>query len=134
MKYAQCVMGLDFSLYVEYDFSANLWNIYRNRLLSYYYQVNGVGFIPTACFGNSNTFSYCFAGLPENSPIAINHSVIGNNPYMKQLIRLGVEELVKQKHPNPLIIYGFPLDFEVPVQVLYYESNIQRLRQLKKVS
>ncbi len=43
---------------------------------------------------------------------------------------MGVEALIERKRPTKLLVYGAPLGFNPSVEVIYYEGNIQKLRQL----
>lgn len=86
--------------------------------------------VPSASWGNVDSFEYCFDGLPENSIIAIGHTAIGKDCSYKKLYRMGVEALIERKRPTKLLVYGAPLGFNPSVEVIYYEGNIQKLRQL----
>ena len=62
----------DLSLWVDLptDF-CNKENIYRTRFVGAYWQLCGYNVIPTASWGNADSFKYCYEGLPENSIIAV---------------------------------------------------------------
>ena len=42
------------------------------------------------------------------------------------------EELVKRKHPDVLLVYGLPLDFNPDVKVTYIESRLSMMRDRNK--
>lgn len=128
-KYA-CVIAPDFSIFVDQPRAINVWNIYRNRWVSSYWQSNNITVIPSASWGSVDSFDYCFDGLPENSIIAIGHVAVGKDEDFKKLYRLGVKSLIDKKHPTRLLVYGAPLEFSPAVDVVYYEGKIQRLRKL----
>jgi len=127
-----CAVAPDFSVFVDQPRSINVWNIYRNRWLSTFWQQQGIRVIPSASWGNIDSFEYCFDGLPENSIIAIGHQAIGKDIYYKQLYRAGVETLIEKKRPTKLLVYGETLDFTPEIEVAYYENRIQKLRRLCK--
>lgn len=93
-------------------------------------QQSGVPTIQTSSFGGVNSFSYVFDGLTDNAPTAIEHNCTTNDRDKRRLFRLGVEALIERKRPNPLIVVGFPLDFDPEVEVVYYDCRIQKLRRL----
>lgn len=124
------IIAPDFSLYLDVHKQINQWNIFRCRMIACKLASLGFIVIPSASWGDADSFSYCFDGLPEHSIIAINHSVIGNTPVKKILFELGVRELVRRKHPSCLLVYGFELPFDPGVEVKYYKSRIQKLREL----
>lgn len=125
-----CVIAPDFSVFVDQPRIINTWNIYRNRWLTSYMQSQSIHIVPSASWGNVDSFEYCFDGLPENSIIAIGHTTTGKDKSYKKLYRMGVEALVERKKPTKLLVYGAPLDFSPNADVVYYEGYIQRLRRL----
>lgn len=126
-KYS-CTIGPDFSLFVDQCKSFNLMQLYKNRWVTSYWQENGINAVPSASWGGANSFDYCFDGLPENSIIAIGHSAVGKTTEEKRLFRYAIKELVRQKHPAKLLVYGFPLDFDPIIDVEYIECFIQKIR------
>ena len=125
-----CVIAPDFTLFIDMPRAINVWNVYRNRWVSSFWQKEKINLVPSASWGNVNSFDYCFDGLPDNSIIAIGHTAIGKDKDARKLYRLGVETLIERKHPSKLIVYGAPLDFMPEVEVIYYEGIIQKLRKL----
>lgn len=124
------VIAPDFSIFVDLPRAINVWNIYRNRWVSCFWQSHCIDVIPSASWGNVDSFDYCFDGLPERSIIAIGHPVIGKDKSYRRLFRLGVEKLIEKKEPTKLIVYGNRLDFDPGVEIHYYESKIQKLRAI----
>lgn len=123
-----CVIAPDFSVFVDQSRALNVWNIYRNRWVSSFWQSKGIMTVPSASWGNVDSFDYCFDGLPENSIIAIGHMTTGKDRAYKKLYRLGVEALIERKHPVKLLVYGAPLDFIPDVDIVYYESMTQKVK------
>ena len=130
LKQYACVIAPDYSLFVDLPRAINVWNVYRNRWVTSYWQSQQIKVIPSASWGNADSFEYCFDGLPENSTIAIGHVAIGKDKDRKRLYRMGVESLVESKHPSRLVVYGSPLDFSPDVEVVHYDGFIQKLRNL----
>lgn len=128
----RCVIAPDYSIFVDQPQILNKWNVYRNRWVASYWQANHINVIPSASWGNVDSFKYCFDGLPENSVIAIGHCATGKDIAYKKLYRMGVEALIERKHPSKLLVYGFPLDFNVDVETFYIESKIQLLRKINR--
>lgn len=132
LKQYKCVIAPDFSVFVDMPRAVNVWNIYRNRWVTSYWQKVGIRAVPSASWGNVDSFEYCFDGLPENSVIAIGHTAIGKDLSCRKLYRLGVETLIERKHPEKLIVYGASLDFCPETEVVYIEGKIQQLRNNEK--
>ena len=132
LKQYTCVIAPDFSLFLDVDKMANMWNVYRNRKLSNFWASQGIKVIPSASWGNANSLAYCFDGLPEKSIISIGHIAIGKDRQEKRLYRFALETLVEKKSPTGLLVYGSPLDFDPGVKVYYRKDRIMQLRELRK--
>lgn len=103
--------------------------IRRNRISTLFLQQQGIPTIQTASWGAVDSFGIAFDGLAENCPTAIEHNTNSIDPARRRLFRLGVEELVRRKHPNVLIVVGFELGFDPGIPVVYYKSRIQKFRE-----
>lgn len=114
----------DFSMYMDMPKSQQIWNCWRNRALAYWMQNNGLTVIPNACWGDMESLSWAFDGLPEKSVLAITtQGCMKKTDEFKQLLLNGAHELIRQKHPVKLIVYGkFPEEwkkrFPIPIVTL----------------
>lgn len=123
------VIAPDFSQFVDAPLCVNLWNIYRNRLLSVYLANNGIGLIPSASWGNADSFGYCFDGLPQNSLIAVGSIGVSRGRHTKRLWQYGVDCLIERLSPRGLIVYGNNMAVENKcTEVFYYNDRITKLR------
>ena len=127
----RCVIAPDFSLYVDLPPAVNFWNIYRNRLLAAWWQSQSIRVIPSASWGNADSFRFCFEGLPHNSLIAVGHTAIGWNQAGKNVMVLGMSECLRVLQPSKVLVYGKPFDLNFN-NFVYLEDNIQRLRYGEK--
>lgn len=100
------VLTPDFSLYVDLPDILNKINLYKTRFVGAYWQKCGYNVIPTASWGSVDSFKYCFEGLPEDSVIAVSGIGHSRTQGSKILWHLGLKELVTQKRPSLIIIYG----------------------------
>ena len=125
----------DFSLFVGDDRyqQVNKQDIYRSRFIAAYWQQCGYQVIPTASWGDANSFKYCFEGLPENSVIAVCGIGHNQDKAHKALWNVAVSRLIEEKKPTVLVIYGGKEDdyLQLPVKVKYIPDFInQHLRGL----
>lgn len=101
------VFAPDFSLFLDKKFEImNRFDVYRSRFVGAYWQYCGLNVIPVASWGSAESFSYCFEGLPEYSIVAvcgIGHDI---NLQAHRLWCGALQELVAQKHPTVIIVYG----------------------------
>lgn len=99
----------------------NLKNVFRSRFVGAYWQKCGFNVIPTASWGGLESFSYCFAGLPKESVIAVSAMGARKNKKSFDLWRYGVNRLIIAKRPTLLLVYGEEFDvsnFSVPIKFL----------------
>ena len=84
----------------------NKENLYRTRFVGAYWQLCGYNVIPTASWGNMDSFKYCFEGLPEYSVIAVSGMGHHDSKGDEILWHYALQELERQKHPVMIIVYG----------------------------
>lgn len=123
------VIGPDFSLYLGIGWEVqNKYNIYKSRAITAYWQHCGLIVIPVATWGDAESFKYCFEGLPENSVIAVCGIGHNSSPWRHHLWCAAISELVRQKHPTKILVYGGkPCSIEsVPVEMIFIEDFITK--------
>ena len=128
-KEHRSLIAPDFSQYADQSRALNINNLYRNRLLTAYWQMQGLHVIPSASWGNAESFEYCFEGLPQNSVIFIGGVGIRHDKACIKLWRHGIIELERQLHPTMILIYGNevePPQIETPTKC--YNSFLTKLR------
>ncbi len=101
------LFGPDYSLYLGDGWlMQNLYNVYKARAVTAYWQDCGMQVIPVATWGCANSFGYCFEGLPEYSVIAVCGIGHDRDALRHRLWTSALLELEKQKHPTTIIVYG----------------------------
>lgn len=106
LKNLEGVIGPDFSLYRDYSLERQQWNCYRNRVIAYHWQKNGINVIPTASWSTPDSFEWCWQGLPSNSALAITTNGIVSEKEGTRLFIIGLDELIQRKNPHSLIVCG----------------------------
>lgn len=96
----------DHSLYVGPLSALNISSIYKSRFEGAFWTLCGYKVIPTASWGDVDSFQYCFDGLPLNSVIAVCGVGVRRNNGALELWRIGLCELERRLHPLLIIIYG----------------------------
>ena len=125
----RCLVAPDFSQYVDQSKALNIINLYKNRFLTAYWQMQGIPVIPSASWGNAESFDYCFEGLPQHSVIFIGGVGIKHDKSSIRLWRYGIMELERQLHPTMILIYGNevePPQIETPIRC--YNSFLSELK------
>lgn len=124
-----CVIGPDFSQYSDMSYPMRMWNCYRNRVLSSYFQNNGVNLIPNVTWSLPDSYDYSFGGIPQNCPIAINCTSIIHCNLSKFLWYKGYNEAIKRLNPSLIIRYGTIMEDERRDISVYFEN--ERLKMLR---
>ena len=102
----QAVIAPDFSLYLEYPEPLKIWNIYRNRWLTIFWQYQGLTVIPCISWSNERSFNYCFESIPKNSVIAIASMKVKKSDESADLFIAGVKEAIRRLEPQTVLVYG----------------------------
>lgn len=130
-KYAGALMP-DFSTYWEMPIFMQMWNVYRMRVISYYWQTNGVDVIPLLTWSHPDSYDYCFGGLPIGGTYtSSNVGCFDNNGDCDKGHLEGLYEGVRIVKPDLLVMYGTKMELDVPCEVHWFKNdNLDRLRKV----
>lgn len=120
-----CVLTPDFSLYLDMPIAMQIWNIYRSRMIGQMMQDLGLTVIPTVSWSTSESFEFCFDGLPKDSTLAISTIGIKKNNEQYQIWKNGVDEMINRLSPKNLFVYGGKVDYDYKnINVVYYSNSV----------
>ncbi|MBQ7266718.1 MAG: DUF4417 domain-containing protein [Firmicutes bacterium] len=107
-------ISTDFSMYIDMPKSQQIWNCWRNRVMAYWMQSNGLNVIPNACWGDMESLDWAFDGLPEHSILSITtQGCLKKTDECKFTLVNGLHSLVRKKKPTKIIVYGkFPEEWK----------------------
>lgn len=97
----------DFSTYQDFPDPIKRYNTFRMRVYGIWLGQNGIPIINNVRWGTSESYSYCWEGIPQNSIVAIG--TVGGSPRKiidRQRFNRGINELVSRLHPKVILIYG----------------------------
>jgi Domain of unknown function (DUF4417) len=106
LRKADCVIAPDFSLMADWPHPLKIWNTYRNRWISSYWQSQGINVIPCVSWCDKESYKYCFDSLPKNSVLAIASMGVKKRSESEELFFQGVEKMVEILNPKKVIVYG----------------------------
>lgn len=119
-----CVLTPDFSLYIDMPVAMQVWNIYRSRLIGQIMQRYGYTVIPTVSWAYSDSFSFCFDGLPEGATLAISTIGIKQNKEQLKIWLDGVDAMIELLKPKRLLVYGGAVEYDYgDIEVYYFENE-----------
>lgn len=125
------VLTPDFSLYVDMPLPMQAWNVYRSRALGHWWQDCGLKVIPTVGWSTSDSYDFCFDGLPAGSVIAVSTVGIMVDKEARELWSDGMKEAIKRLEPSCVVVYGKLPDFDfggVPT-VSFQSGMTERISQ-----
>lgn len=123
----------DFSLYTDFPKAIQIYNCYRNFWLAAYWQYHNINVLPTALWGDPDTFDWCFSGLPQNTDIIVNPIGTQDNFKSKELFKAGFMEMCNRIHPSKVIVYGL-LPKNVPksnLEIIEIETITDKLHSFR---
>lgn len=123
MKY-DGMIGPDFSTWRDMSLQQQRYNVYRSRVLTMYYQRQGIDVIPLLQWSDGRSWEWCFDGLPTGGTFcAPAHMGFSHDPWAQYLYEMGVQEAVRRLEPDTLLFYGERFDVDVPCDVVWYENE-----------
>jgi len=97
----------DFSTYQDFPEPIKIYATYRMRVFGYWLGKNGIAVINNVRWGSSETYRYCFDGIPHNSIVAIG--TVGGSPRKlidRNRFEQGLFKMVEVINPHTIIVYG----------------------------
>ena len=93
-------------MYTNYPKAFQIWQVYRNRWCTCYWQSLGIKVIPTVSWSDESSYDFAFLGIPKDSVVAIGTVGVLNDENAKRLFMLGFKEMIKRLDPKEILIYG----------------------------
>lgn len=115
----------DFSTNSDFPYPLSIFNTYRMRSFGFWLIKNGLNVVNTVRWGNPDTWSYCFDGIPQNSMVIISTHGCINNSSDRARFKLGLAELVKRIAPPIILVYGSTPD---DIFATYKNAGIKIIR------
>ena len=123
----RCVISTDFSLYTNMLLMQKLWNSFRNKLLSAFYQRNGINLIPAPSWGDLVNIELYMEGWPKESVIAVNSTGIGLDKRCRYIWLEGYHAMLEILKPIHIIRYGAYIEGERQEISTYYQNNNKQI-------
>lgn len=123
LRKLQCVVSPDFSLYTNMLLMQKLWNSFRNKLMSAFYQHHGIPLIPAPSWGDLKYIELYMEGWPKNSIIAINSTGIGRDKRNRHIWLDGYYAMLDILKPLFILRYGCMIEGEKTEISKFYPNN-----------
>ena len=123
------VCAPDFSLYLDMPMAAKIWNVYRSRLLAAYWQGKGLKIVPVLQWAEPATFDFCFEGIAPGGTVAVITLGAGKHRLSRKMWTAGMREAIRRLHPDTILLYGVPIDFDFgDTEVVHYKNEVLERR------
>ena len=120
-----CILGPDFSLYMDMPMPMKIWNTYRNRFLGAFYQSKGIKVIPTVSWAEPETYEFCFNGIPEGSTVSISTVGVKRDNEALKVWKDGTTEMIRKIKPKKIILYGGEIDYDFgDIKIFPFENKV----------
>ena len=101
------MLSPDFSLYRDWPWTLQLWNVYRNRWCQAFWAYHGLTVIPTVSWSTPESYSFAFAGVPQRSVLAVG--TVGTRWEVeteRRRFEAGWHAMVEALDPTLVMVYG----------------------------
>ena len=117
------VISTDFSIYTNMVLMQKLWNSFRNKLMSAFFQLNNINLIPAPSWGDLSNIELYMEGWPKGSVIAINSTGVGHDKRCQYIWLEGYNAMLDILKPTHIIRYGAYIEGERRDISTYYPNN-----------
>ena len=106
-KHFKGIITPDFSTNADFPDSIKRYNTYRMRAFGYWISKTDISVINNVRWGTVETWSYCFAGIPKHSTVAIGTVASGlKSLSARPNFETGLLKMVETIEPSTIIVYG----------------------------
>lgn len=100
------VITPDYSLYREMPLVMQMWNTYRNRVLAYWLQSNGLDIVMNVRWGDERTYDFVFEGLAQGGTYAVCTNGCIQGKLDRYYFKKGLAKMVELLKPDTIINYS----------------------------
>lgn len=107
----KAVLSPDFSLYLDFPKTIQIYNNYRRQWCGAYWQEYGINVIPTVRWSDEASYEWCFDGIPKHSLVCI--STVGGikEKGVREKWLAGYHKALEVLEPSHILFYGKVFDF-----------------------
>lgn len=125
------IISPDCSTYTNMPKAQQIFQVYKSRLISAYFQGLGYEVIPNISWSDEKSLEWTLEGIPKNSTIALSTNGVLNKSIKDNFIKC-YKKAIEILDPTSIIIVG-----EVPKEIqsdktVQFDNRINHLRCLRK--
>lgn len=129
-----CVIGPDFSVYTNFPKPLQMFNLYKQRLLTAFWQNRGLKVIPNITWSTLEDLPIFLEGLPKYSVVALSTNGCLNKETKTNFLEC-FNEMEKILKPLKILIFGnIPDELKNKNNIVQFNSFSKRFEILKQRS
>lgn len=138
----KAVITPNFSTYTDFPKVLQILACYRSNWCGAYWQMLGIDVIPDVCWGDRDSWDFCFDGIPKGGTVAISSVSVARDPLFNgkkdTLFLDGFNEMVRRLEPETIIYYGTMIDgckgniINVPSYYAEKRESLNEMARAKK--
>ena len=139
IKHFAGVITPDFSTYQDFPYPIKIQAVYKMRTFGYWLGKQGIKVINNVRWGTSETYDYCFEGIPTDSIVSIG--TVGGGPRKlmdRERFEKGLYKMVEVLNPHTILVYGsangecFDELRKRGIKIVFYQSATARAYERRK--
>lgn len=107
----------DYSLYIDFPKTLQMYNTYKKQFLGAYFQLHGIKVVPTVSWSDTDSYKWCFDGIEKGSCVACSSVGCMRNKESKQLFISGFIAMHNIVQPKKILMVG-----KLPDELKKYED------------
>ncbi|MGN1221920.1 MAG: DUF4417 domain-containing protein [Christensenellales bacterium] len=125
------IIAPDYSTYSNMPVAQQIFQVYKSRLISAYFQALGYKVIPNISWSDEKSLEWSLAGIPKHSTIALSTNGCLNKETKDNFIKC-YKKAIAELEPTTIIIIG-----DVPAEIqnkniVQFSNRINHLRKITK--
>lgn len=124
-----CVCTPDYSLYTDMPKAMQIFNHYKKQWMGAYWQANGMTVIPTVSWSDTESYSWCFDGIPREAVVAVSSVGCLKRHENLELFATGYQEMIKRLKPKQILFYGTVPEQVDKKNIIHIESFQERFKE-----
>lgn len=133
LKNYDCVIGPDFSLYKNLPKPIQIYNLYRQRLLTAYWQNLGIKVIPNLTWSDEESLKITLDGMPKYSVIALStNGCLKNKKTKNEFLKCFNKAINYLKPIKMLVIGNIPIELQSNDKIIQYDNYSKHFENLHK--
>lgn len=129
------VISPDLSIYRDMPLAQQLYNVYRNRVLSYWFAQQGIPVIPNIRCADQRSYDFVFEGIDRKGTVCVSTSGVLFDSEDRIDFSHGFDAMMEALTPKTVLVYGsmppdiFGKHLNGSTRFVQYDTDTQKAHQ-----